>query len=146
MFLRKVNFNYLSTTAIPIINITCFEIFSDRHNKTGLKLKKDLSRHLVSCINSKTNAKMISLILSQFQMIREVASINFKNSNSSKHKCFLENRKLFRPSKHVFVKYLVKFEKCFSGCCSYDVDTFIGLNSDYCGSNRLLSCNQCVSE
>ena len=113
VFLCNVSFNYLSTTAFPIINITCIEFFSDRHNKTGLKLKKDLSRHLISCINSKTNDKMISLILSQFRMIREVASIKFQNDNLSEHECFFENRKLFRPGKHNFVKYLVKFEKFF---------------------------------
>ena len=74
----------------PAINITCFEVFSDRHNKIGLKLKKDLSSHLVSCINSKTNAKMVSLILSQFQMIRKVAFIKFQNDNSSEHECFFK--------------------------------------------------------
>ena len=144
-FIHDVNFNYLSSSSFPTIDVTCFEVSSDRHNKTGLKLKKNLSKHLISCIKSKTHAKFISLVLAQFRMMREVASMNYLNDNSSEHECFIGNRKLFRPSKHIFVNYLVKFEKCFSSCCSYNVETFVITNPEYCSSNRLLGCTMCVS-
>lgn len=37
-FINDVNFNYLSSSSFPTIDVTRFEVSSDRHNKTGLKL------------------------------------------------------------------------------------------------------------
>ena len=39
-FVHDINFNYLSSSSFPTVDVTCFEVISDRHNKTGLKLKK----------------------------------------------------------------------------------------------------------
>jgi len=135
------NINYLPIQPYPLFSIMCFEITTYGNNKLGLKLKKEMSQLLTEC--TKRN-KLLFLTIAQFRMIREVASVNHQPLNQlNEHQSFDHNRKFFRPSKHIFGNYLVKFERCFSSCCNYDINKFIVINNKYCSSKRLISCDKC---
>ena len=102
-----------------------------------------MSQFLTEC--TKRN-KLLFLAIAQFRMIQEVASVNHHQHNQlNEHQLFDHNRKFFRPSKHIFGKYLVKFERCFSSCCNYDVNKFTKINNQYGSSKRLISCETCIS-
>ena len=135
------NINYLPIQPYPLFSIMCFEITTYGNNKLGLKLKKEMSQLLTEC--TKRN-KLLFLTIAQFRMIREVASVNHQQHNQlNERQSFDHNRKYFRPSKHIFGNYLVKFERCFSSCCNYDINKFTVINNKYCSSKRLITCNKC---